>query len=48
MSGVEVTREALGAAEALVRSAHRAMGGPKARREPAPEGGARGRLRRTA
>lgn len=48
MSGVEVTREALGAAEALVRSAHRALGGPKARREPAPEGGARGRLRRTA
>lgn len=48
MSGVEVTREALGAAEALVRSAHRALGTPKARREPAPEGGARGRLRRTA
>ncbi|HEX8438712.1 DNA repair protein RecN [Archangium sp.] len=48
MSGVEVTREALGAAEALVRSAHRVSGPPRARREPAPEGGSRGRLRRTA
>ncbi len=48
MSGVEVTREALGAAEALVRSANRALGSAKARREPAPEGGARGRLRRSA
>ncbi|XXF80071.1 DNA repair protein RecN [Myxococcaceae bacterium GXIMD 01537] len=48
MSGVEVTREALGAAEALVRSAHRALGAPRVRREPTPEGGARGRLRRSA
>nr|WP_211193684.1 DNA repair protein RecN [Pyxidicoccus fallax] len=50
MSGVEVTREALGAAEALVRSAHRAAGtpGPRARRETGPEGTPRGRLRRTA
>ncbi|WP_309895391.1 DNA repair protein RecN [Archangium sp.] len=48
MSGVEVTREALGAAEALVRSAHRASGPPRARREPTPDGGSRGRLRRTA
>ncbi|MBZ4371553.1 DNA repair protein RecN [Corallococcus interemptor] len=46
MSGVEVTREALGAAEALVRSAHRAT--PRARRESGPEGSPRGRLRRTA
>ncbi|NOJ98984.1 DNA repair protein RecN [Corallococcus sp. CA049B] len=47
MSGVEVTREALGAAEALVRSAHRAT--PRARRESGPEGTSpRGRLRRTA
>ncbi|MBN9687038.1 MULTISPECIES: DNA repair protein RecN [unclassified Corallococcus] len=47
MSGVEVTREALGAAEALVRSAHRAA--PRARRESGPEGNTpRGRLRRTA
>jgi DNA repair protein RecN (Recombination protein N) len=46
MSGVEVTREALGAAEALVRSAHRAT--PRARRESGPEGGPRGRLRRSA
>ncbi|RKG64510.1 DNA repair protein RecN [Corallococcus sp. CA054B] len=47
MSGVEVTREALGAAEALVRSAHRAA--PRARRESGPEGNSpRGRLRRTA
>ncbi|RKG94774.1 DNA repair protein RecN [Corallococcus carmarthensis] len=47
MSGVEVTREALGAAEALVRSAHRAT--PRARREVGPEGNSpRGRLRRTA
>ncbi|RKG97062.1 DNA repair protein RecN [Corallococcus sp. CA053C] len=46
MSGVEVTREALGAAEALVRSAHRS---PRARRESGPEGTSpRGRLRRTA
>jgi DNA repair protein RecN (Recombination protein N) len=48
MSGVEVTREALGAAEALVRSAHRASGPPRARREPTPDGGSRSRLRRTA
>ncbi|EAU63477.1 DNA repair and genetic recombination protein [Stigmatella aurantiaca DW4/3-1] len=49
LSGVEVTREALGAAEALVRSAHRAMGGaPRPRRDPAPGGGSRGRLRRSA
>ncbi|MBZ4416769.1 DNA repair protein RecN [Myxococcus sp. RHSTA-1-4] len=50
MSGVEVTREALGAAEALVRSAHRALGAPtpRARRETGPEGTPRGRLRRTA
>jgi DNA repair protein RecN (Recombination protein N) len=48
MSGVEVTREALGAAEALVRSAHRSAGTPRARREPTPEGGSRSRLRRTA
>jgi DNA repair protein RecN (Recombination protein N) len=49
MSGVEVTREALGAAEALVRSASRATASTsRARREPAPEGGTRGRLRRTA
>ncbi len=48
MSGVEVSREALGAAEALVRSAHRASGAPRARREPTPDGGSRGRLRRTA
>lgn len=48
MSGVEVTREALGAAEALVRSAHRASGPPRARREPAPDGGSRSRLRRSA
>jgi len=48
MSGVEVTREALGAAEALVRSAHRSVGTPRARREPTPEGGSRSRLRRTA
>ena len=48
MSGVEVTREALGAAEALVRSAHRASGPPRARREPAPDGGSRTRLRRSA
>ncbi|AKQ64649.1 DNA repair protein RecN [Myxococcus hansupus] len=47
MSGVEVTREALGAAEALVRSAHRALGS-RARRESGPEGSPRGRLRRTA
>lgn len=47
MSGMEVTREALGAAEALVRSANRALDVPRARR-PAPEGGARGRLRRSA
>ncbi|RKG58024.1 DNA repair protein RecN [Corallococcus sp. AB011P] len=47
MSGVEVTREALGAAEALVRSAHRAT--PRARRETGPEGNSpRGRMRRTA
>jgi DNA repair protein RecN (Recombination protein N) len=48
MSGVEVTREALGAAEALVRSAHRSSAPPRARRDPTPEGGSRGRLRRTA
>jgi DNA repair protein RecN (Recombination protein N) len=48
MSGVEVTREALGAAEALVRSAHRASGPPRARRDTAPDGGSRGRLRRSA
>jgi DNA repair protein RecN (Recombination protein N) len=49
LSGVEVTREALGAAEALVRSAHRALGStPRSRREPAPGGGARGRLRQSA
>lgn len=48
MSGVEVTREALGAAEALVRSANRASGPPRARREQAPDGGSRGRLRRSA
>ncbi|SEL67560.1 DNA replication and repair protein RecN [Stigmatella aurantiaca] len=49
LSGVEVTREAMGAAEALVRSAHRAMGGsPRPRRDPAPGGGTRGRLRRSA
>ncbi|MDC0709409.1 DNA repair protein RecN [Stigmatella sp. ncwal1] len=49
LSGVEVTREALGAAEALVRSAHRAMGGGlRPRRDPAPGGGSRGRLRRSA
>lgn len=50
MSGVEVTREALGAAEALVRSAHRALAAPtpRARRETGPEGPPRGRLRRTA
>ena len=48
MSGVEVTREALGAAEALVRSAHRASGPPRSRREPTPDGGSRSRLRRTA
>lgn len=51
MSGVEVTREALGAAEALVRSAHRALGTPAPRarsRETGPEGSPRGRLRRTA
>jgi len=49
MSGVEVTREALGAAEALVRSAHRALTPPRARsRESGPEGTPRGRLRRTA
>lgn len=48
MSGVEVTREALGAAEALVRSAQRASGGPRIRREPTPEGGSRSRLRRSA
>jgi DNA repair protein RecN (Recombination protein N) len=48
LSGVEVTREALGAAEALVRSAHRALGAaPRSRREPAP-GGGRGRLRQSA
>ncbi|WP_426753871.1 DNA repair protein RecN [Myxococcus sp. Y35] len=47
MSGVEVTREAMGAAEALVRSAHRALG-TRARRESGPEGSPRGRLRRTA
>ncbi|MFP2961663.1 DNA repair protein RecN [Myxococcus sp. 1LA] len=47
MSGVEVTREALGAAEALVRSANRALG-TRARRESGPEGSPRGRLRRTA
>ncbi|MBU8899895.1 DNA repair protein RecN [Corallococcus sp. H22C18031201] len=47
MSGMEVTREALGAAEALVRSAHRGLP-PRARRESGPEGGPRGRLRRTA
>ncbi|WP_141618791.1 DNA repair protein RecN [Myxococcus sp. AB036A] len=47
MSGVEVTREALGAAEALVRSANRALG-TRARRESGPEGAPRGRLRRTA
>ncbi|WNG62652.1 DNA repair protein RecN [Archangium gephyra] len=48
MSGVEVTREALGAAEALVRSAHRASGPPRSRRDPAPDGGSRNRLRRSA
>lgn len=48
MSGVEVTREALGAAEALVRSAHRSLGAPRTRRESGPEGGPRGRLRRLA
>jgi DNA repair protein RecN (Recombination protein N) len=49
LSGVEVTREALGAAEALVRSAHRALGtSPRSRREPTPGGGARGRLRQSA
>jgi DNA repair protein RecN (Recombination protein N) len=48
MSGVEVTREALGAAEALVRSANRASTTPRTRREPAPEGGSRGRMRRSA
>ncbi len=49
LSGVEVTREALGAAEALVRSAHRALGAPpRPRRDPAQGGGARGRLRRSA
>jgi DNA repair protein RecN (Recombination protein N) len=49
LSGVEVTREALGAAEALVRSANRALGPtPRPRREPAPGGGSRGRLRRSA
>jgi DNA repair protein RecN (Recombination protein N) len=48
MSGVEVTREALGAAEALVRSAHRASGSTRTRRDPTPEGGSRSRLRRSA
>ncbi|HYO56526.1 DNA repair protein RecN [Archangium sp.] len=48
MSGVEVTREALGAAEALVRSALRVSGPPRSRREPAPDGGSRSRLRRSA
>ncbi|WPB82811.1 DNA repair protein RecN [Archangium violaceum] len=48
MSGVEVTREALGAAEALVRSAHRASGPPRSRRDPTPDGGSRNRLRRSA
>ncbi|MBM7118013.1 DNA repair protein RecN [Archangium primigenium] len=48
MSGVEVSREALSAAEALVRSASRASTNPRTRREPTPEGGARGRLRRSA
>jgi DNA repair protein RecN (Recombination protein N) len=49
LSGVEVTREALGAAEALVRSAHRALAStPRSRREPTPGGGARGRLRQSA
>lgn len=49
LSGVEVTREALGAAEALVRSAHRALAGPpRARREVGLEGGGRGRLRQSA
>ncbi|HYH96741.1 DNA repair protein RecN [Hyalangium sp.] len=49
LSGVEVTREALGAAEALVRSALRALGtSPRSRREPAPGGGTRGRLRQSA
>jgi DNA repair protein RecN (Recombination protein N) len=49
LSGMEVTREALGAAEALVRSAHRALGTtPRSRREPAPGGGTRGRLRQSA
>jgi DNA repair protein RecN (Recombination protein N) len=48
LSGMEVTREALGAAEALVRSAHRALGAPRPRREPAPGGGSRGRLRQSA
>lgn len=47
MSGMEVTREALGAAEALVRSASRALDVPRARR-PASEGSARSRLRRSA
>ncbi|WP_338864609.1 DNA repair protein RecN [Myxococcus stipitatus] len=48
MSGVQVSREALGAAEALVRSANRPVGTPRARRESGPEGPPRGRLRRTA
>ncbi len=43
LSGVEITREAMGAAEALVRSASRSQPGPRR-----SERGGKGRLRRSA
>ena len=49
LSGVEVTPEALGAAEALMRSAARPAGNVRrVQRSPAGEGGARRSLRRSA
>jgi DNA repair protein RecN (Recombination protein N) len=46
LSGVEITREAMGAAEALVRSANRSQ--PGFRRAERGGGGGKGRLRRSA
>lgn len=50
MSGVEVTREALGAAEALIRLAREALDGPplRAKRQPSPLVKGAARLRRSA
>jgi DNA repair protein RecN (Recombination protein N) len=48
LSGLKVTREALGAAEALVRSAQRACRKPPPPRPGRDVGGGRGEVRRTA